>query len=70
LSYGGDLPLAELAGDHWSSEKTGAWKRQAMDGMASLFEGGDQTAKASSEAKIEKQHAKIGQLLVAQDFLA
>jgi hypothetical protein len=24
----------------------GAWKRQAMDGMASLFDGGDQTAKA------------------------
>jgi hypothetical protein len=31
----------------------GAWKRQAMDGMASLFDGGDQAAKASSEAEIE-----------------
>ena len=48
----------------------GAWKRQAMDGMASLFDGGDQTAKAVSEAEIEKLHAKIGQLLVERDFLA
>jgi hypothetical protein len=46
----------------------GAWKRQAMDGMASLFDGGDQAAKASSEAEIEKLHAKIGQLLVERDF--
>lgn len=41
-----------------------------MDGMASLFDGGDQTAKAASEAEIEKLHAKIGQLLVERDFLA
>jgi|APThiThiocy_cv2_1041547.scaffolds.fasta_scaffold269066_1 transposase len=42
----------------------------AMDGMASLFYGGDQAAKASNEAEIEKLHAKIGQLLVERDFLA
>jgi hypothetical protein len=48
----------------------GAWKRQAMDGMASLFDGGDQATKASSEAEIEKLHAKIGQLLVERDFCA
>ncbi len=48
----------------------GAWKRQAVEGMASLFDGGDQLAKAASEADIEKLHAKIGQLLVERDFLA
>jgi transposase len=48
----------------------GAWKRQAMDGMASLFDNGDQSSKAASEAEIEKLHAKIGQLLVERDFLA
>ena len=41
-----------------------------MDGMASLFDGGDQAAKATSEAEIEKLHAKIGQRLVERDFLA
>ncbi|KAJ8138876.1 hypothetical protein OY671_007910, partial [Metschnikowia pulcherrima] len=42
----------------------------AMDGMASSFYGGDQAAKASNEAEIEKLHAKIGQLVVERDFLA
>jgi transposase len=65
----GDLPLAELAAKHGVHHTMiGAWKRQAMDGMASLFDGGDQAAKASSEAEIEKLHAKIGQLLVERDF--
>jgi transposase len=65
----GDLTLAELAAKHGVHHTMiGAWKRQAMDGMASLFDGGDQAAKASSEAEIEKLHAKIGQLLVERDF--
>jgi hypothetical protein len=46
----------------------GAWKRQAIDSMASLFDGGDQAARASSEAEIKKLHAKIGQLLVERVF--
>jgi transposase len=63
----GDLTLAELAAKHGVHHTMiGAWKRQAMDGMASLFDGGDQAAKASSEAEIE--HAKIGQLLVGGIF--
>ena len=67
----GDLTLAELAAKHGVHHTMiGAWKRQAMDGMASLFDGGDQAAKATSEAEIEKLHAKIGQLLVERDFLA
>lgn len=67
----GDLTLGELAAKHGVHHTMiGAWKRQAMDGMASLFDGGDQAAKATSEAEIEKLHAKIGQLLVERDFLA
>jgi transposase len=41
-----------------------------MEGMASVFEGGDQGSKTASETEIEKLHAKIGQLLVERDFLA
>ncbi len=66
-----ELTLAELAAKHGIHHTMiGAWKRQAMEGMASLFDGGGQTAKAASEAEIEKLHAKIGQLLVERDFLA
>ena len=42
----------------------GAWQRQAVEGMASLFDGGNQVAKTASDAEIEKLHAKIGQFLV------
>ena len=67
----GELTLAELAAKHGIHHTMiGAWKRQAMEGMASLFDSGDQTAKAASEAEIEKLHAKIGQLLVERQFLA
>ncbi len=41
-----------------------------MEGMASLFDGGEQASKAEAEAEIEKLHAKIGQFLVEWDFLA
>lgn len=65
----GELTLAELAAKHGIHHTMiGAWKRQAMEGMASLFDGGEQTAKAASEAEIEKLHAKIGQLLVERDL--
>ncbi len=65
----GELTLAELAAKHGIHHTMfGTWKRQAMDGMASLFDSGDQTAKAAIEAEIEKLHAKIGQLLVERDF--
>jgi len=67
----GDLTLAELAAKHGIHHTMiGAWKRQAMEGMVSLFDNGDQSSKAASEAEIEKLHAKIGQLLVERDFLA
>ena len=67
----GDLTLAELAAKHGVHQTMiGALKRQAMDGMDSLFDGGDQASKSCNEAEIEKLHAKIGQLLVERDFLA
>lgn len=67
----GELTLAELAAKHGIHHTMiGGWKRRAMDGMASLFDGGEQASKAEAEAAIEKLHAKIGQLLVERDFLA
>jgi len=48
------------------------WKKQAMEGLTAVFSGRSEaelTAK-STEAEVEKLHAKIGQLLVERDFLA
>jgi transposase len=48
----------------------GEWKRQAVEGMAGVFSGqtaAQETAK-STEAEVEKLHAKIGQLLVERGF--
>jgi transposase len=50
----------------------GDWKKQAMEGPTAVFS--DRSAAEepvrSSEADVEKLHAKIGQLLVERDFLA
>ena len=72
LSYTVRQPIGVVAAiTPWNSPTMiGSWKRQAMEGMASLFDNGDQASKAASEAEIEKLHAKIGQLLVERDFLA
>jgi transposase len=48
----------------------GGWKRQAMEGLESLFVVGDPAAKAMGEAEIEKLDANIGQLLVKRDFFS
>src|SRR6201985_929695 len=69
----GELTAAQLASKH-SIHQTmvGEWKKQAMEGLAAVFSDrsvAQETAK-SSEAEVEKLHAKIGQLLVERDFLA
>ncbi len=67
----GDLTLAELAAKHGIHHTMiAAWKRQAVEGMAGTFSGASDTARAASEAEVEKLHAKIGQLVVERDFLA
>ena len=67
----GDLTLAQLAAKRGVRHTMiAAWKRQAIDGMASTFSGAGDAAKAASEGEVEKLHAKIGQLVVERDFLA
>jgi len=45
-------------------------ERQAAEGMSATFSGAGEPARASSDAEIDKLHAKIGQLPVERDFLA
>ena len=67
----GDLTLAELATKHGVHHTMiAAWKRQAVDGMATTFSGAGEMTKSTSEAELEKLHAKIGQLVIERDFLA
>jgi transposase len=67
----GDLTLAELAAKHGIHHTMIAtWKRQAIEGMSAIFSGASEAAKASSEADLDRLHAKIGQLVVERDFLA
>ncbi len=67
----GELTTAQLAMKHGIHQTmVGEWKKQAMEGLTAVFSGrseAEQTAK-SSEAEVEKLHAKIGQLLVERDL--
>ena len=69
----GELTAAQLASKHGIHQTmVGEWKRQAVEGLAAVFSdrsAAQETVK-SSEAEVEKLHAKIGQLLVERDFLA
>ena len=69
----GELTTAQLASKHGIHQTmVGEWKKQAMEGLASVFSDRStaQEATRSSEAEVEKLHAKIGQLVVERDFLA
>ena len=69
----GELTAAQLATKHGVHQTMiAAWKKQTVEGMASVFSGqvdAQETAR-SAEGEVEKLHAKIGQLLVKRDFLA
>jgi transposase len=64
------MTLSELGAKHGIHPKViGGWKKQAMEGLAGVFDAGEPAAKTVNEAEVEKLHAKIGQLLVERDFL-
>ena len=66
----GEMTLSELGAKHGIHPKViGGWNKQAMEGLAGVFDAGEPAAKTVSEAEVEKLHAKIGQLLVERDFL-
>jgi transposase len=67
----GELTTAQLATKHGIHQAmVGEWKKQAMEGLAAVFfdrSAAQETAR-SSDAEVEKLHAKIGQLLVERVF--
>ncbi len=46
------------------------WKRALLEGASSVFERGVHQSPAIDEAQVKELHAKIGELAVANDFLA
>lgn len=67
----GELTMAQLATRHGVHQTMiSEWKRQAVDGLSSVFSGKTEAKEIAREGEVEKLHAKIGQLVVERDFLA
>ncbi len=67
----GELTTAQLATKHGVHQTViGDWKRQAVEGLVTVFSGRAEAKEGMREEDVEKLHAKIGQLVVERDFLA
>ena len=68
----GDRTIAELASEfRVHPNQIYNWKKQLLDGAASVFEGGGSGVEGTaSEAQVDLLHRQIGQLKVENDFLA
>ncbi len=67
----GDLTVQEIAARHKvHPNQVSTWKRQAVDGMSSLFSDKREKASSDRDREVHELHAKIGQLTVERDFLA
>jgi len=67
----GELTVSQLATKHGVHQTLiGDWKRQALDGLVTVFSGKADAKEGMREEDVEKLHAKIRQLVVERDFLA
>ena len=65
----GEKTLAELAQQYdVHPNQITTWRAQVLDGAAGLFGGG--VAEAAPAVDVKVLHAKIGELTLANDFLA
>ena len=67
----GDRTLQEIAARHQvHPNQVGAWKRQAIEGLAELFSKGSERRARDHEGEVGDLHAKTGELIVERDFLS
>ena len=67
----GERTISDLATQHQlHTNQITQWKRQAIENLAKAFDDKASDAQVGREAEVTKLHAKIGQLVVARDFLA
>ena len=67
----GDKTIQSIATRHKvHPNQVSAWKRQAVDGLGSVFSHGADKAGRNRESEVHDLHAKIGELTVERDFLA
>ena len=67
----GERTISDLATQHQlHPNEITQWKRQAIENLSKAFDDKASDAQVGREAEVTKLHAKIGQLVVARDFLA
>ena len=66
----GELTLSQIGAKHGVHQTMiNAWKKQANEGISTVFAGKSPSADKTPAVDVEKLHAKIGQLVVERDFL-
>lgn len=64
----GELTMAQLVSKHGVHQTMiNAWRKQAIEGMASSFSGKAEASPVVDAAEIDRLHTKIGQLVVERD---
>ena len=67
----GELTIAQLTAKHGIHQTLiNGWRKQALEGLSTVFSTKVDGAKKARDADVEKLHAKIGELVVERDFLA
>lgn len=67
----GEQTTSELAATHGIHPNlVTSWKRQAIEGLALVFEGKVAEREQARDAEIKDLHAKIGQLIIERDALS
>src|SRR5437867_9594907 len=65
----GERTVSQLACKHAVHPNLIAgWKRQAIDGMAGVFDGKAGERDSERDTEVRELHAKIGQLVIERDF--
>ena len=67
----GDKTIQEISSRYKvHANQVSNWKRQALDGLGTIFSTSSDKLLADREQEVHELHAKIGQLTVERDFLA